>query len=73
MRCPHCGWKYPESFLNTMFINEGQPMCGICALGLQNEIQVASRTTFRGPMAESLRISAIVWRMNHLADAPILN
>lgn len=71
MRCAYCKRVYPEELLNPMFltlkimggeVGLTDPVCGICALDITNEIHGDNRTEFRGADAEDMRQRAISWR-----------
>jgi hypothetical protein len=75
MRCADCKWKYPDSFLNKMYVNGAytDPICGICALEKSNRASGMKRNKFQGEIAEGARISAVEWRRTHPTDAPTMN
>ena len=72
MACADCGWKYPDSLLHAMQINEEvtDRICGICALERSNKASGVTRLSFKGDIAESMRQAALKWRKNHPTDAP---
>jgi hypothetical protein len=48
---------------------ESSPLtCGICALELSNTIHGINRKKLNGPIAESMRLKAIEWRKNEIAN-----
>ena len=71
-KCVDCKWKYPDHYLDKMYMNGSytDPICGICALERLNVYHGVKLTKFRGEMAEAKRLDAIAWRKNHPKDKP---
>lgn len=68
MACGRCKLPYPEELLTQMFIGgQGytEPVCGICALEISNELHGVVRKRFQGEMAEDMRQQAIRWRKQY--------
>lgn len=73
VRCPECKWEYPENILNSMFINSSHtpPICGICALEINNKFHGINRKKWDGPVAEHMRQLALRWRKRNPNRAPV--
>ena len=73
-RCPHCGWGYPDWYLNPIVGDGATPpicaICAICALAHINQVHGMRRRTFTGTQAESNRQDALEWRRKHPERKP---
>jgi hypothetical protein len=67
MKCPECNVEYPERLLNPLVTSLGttNPICGICALEIVNELHDQKRESFNTPIAERMRQDALKWRKDH--------
>ena len=63
-RCPKCQVDYPDSVPLSPItgVVVTQPICGICALEMINELHGIRRSKFRGEMAEFNRQLAVEFR-----------
>lgn len=64
--CGRCGWPYPDEYLEVVHGSlVKERVCALCALEIVNAVHGTRMVRFHGEIAESLRLSAADWRLQH--------
>jgi len=62
-QCQRCKIDYPDGYTSRI-LGTLRPLivCGICSLKIQNQITGFKRKSFDDPVAEDLRVNAVLYR-----------